>query len=338
MTANDNSRPRAHYRTLFYWTVALCIAGVLFFLSVRGVDWKQVGTVLTHAHPVYLVCALVISSFALFLRAVRWRILLRAGGSVSIGTAFWATAAGYFGNSFLPARAGELIRTVVVSARTGLTKTFVFTTALAERLSDAVTLVIISSVVLLTLSVRPGWFSHAAKPFAIIGLCGATCIAVLPRMEPMWRTFLQRLPIPQSLKYTLIGILQQILTGLRTFHDPARLAQFAGLAMVIWFCDASSTIMGMRALGLTISLPVAFLLITGFGLGSALPSTPGYVGIYQFVAVSVLTPFGFAKSDAIAYSFLTQALQYAFITFWGVLALSRQRDLKLMSITGQRAA
>ena len=37
------------------------------------------------------------------------------------------------------------------------------------------------------------------------------------------------------------------------------------------------------------------------GLASALPSTPGYVGIYQFVAVSVLTPFGFSRTDAIAY-------------------------------------
>jgi uncharacterized membrane protein YbhN (UPF0104 family) len=62
------------------------------------------------------------------------------------------------------------------------------------------------------------------------------------------------------------------------------------------------------------------------------------VGIYQFVAVSVLGPFGVAKADAIAYSFLVQAVQYAFTAFWGVLALSRQRGLSLKSIREQRAA
>jgi uncharacterized membrane protein YbhN (UPF0104 family) len=81
----------------------------------------------------------------------------------------------------------------------------------------------------------------------------------------------------------------------------------------------------MRALGLNLSYPVAFLLITGIGLGSALPATPGYVGIYQFVAVSVLTQFSFRQEDAIAYSFLAQFMQYVIITFWGLLALARQR-------------
>jgi hypothetical protein len=42
------------------------------------------------------------------------------------------------------------------------------------------------------------------------------------------------------------------------------------------------------------------------GLGSALPSTPGYVGIYQFAAVSALTPFGFSRADAIAYVLVAQ--------------------------------
>ena len=32
------------------------------------------------------------------------------------------------------------------------------------------------------------------------------------------------------------------------------------------------------------------------------------LGIYQFVAVSVLTPFGFSRTDAIAYILVAQAL------------------------------
>jgi uncharacterized membrane protein YbhN (UPF0104 family) len=67
------------------------------------------------------------------------------------------------------------------------------------------------------------------------------------------------------------------------------------------------------------------------GLGSALPSTPGYVGIYQFVAVEVLGPhgFGFPQSSVIAYTVLAQGLQYLITGFWGLLALLRLRKLKL---------
>lgn len=79
------------------------------------------------------------------------------------------------------------------------------------------------------------------------------------------------------------------------------------------------------ALGLRMPITVAFLVITGLSLGSALPSTPGYVGIYQFVAVTVLTPFGFTRTDAIAYILVAQALMYALIGFWGALGLWRYR-------------
>ncbi len=139
-----------------YWALALLIAALLLYFSLRKVDWAEVGRTLAHADLRYVAIALAISSFALLMRALRWRILLRARADVTVGTAFWATCAGYFGNNFLPARAGEFIRTVVVSANTGLSKTFVLTTALAERLADAVTLVVISSIVLLSFAIAAG--------------------------------------------------------------------------------------------------------------------------------------------------------------------------------------
>ncbi len=92
--------------------------------------------------------------------------------------------------------------------------------------------------------------------------------------------------------------------------------------------DAIGAILGARSLDLTLSLPMAYLLLTGLGLGSALPSTPGYVGIYQFVAVEVLTPFGFAKAPVIAYTLLLQVLQYVTIGIWGLLAFLRFRKIK----------
>jgi hypothetical protein len=80
---------------------------------------------------------------------------------------------------------------------------------------------------------------------------------------------------------------------------------------------------------------MAFLLLTGLGLGSALPSTPGYVGIYQFVAVTVLTPFGFSRAAVIAYTLLLQAMQYMSTGIWGLFALLRFRKLKARRSAGR---
>ena len=317
-------RPRSR---MIYWVIALVLAGVLLYYSLRGIEWGGVWTTLRRADAKLVALWLVFTTLGLFLRAVRWRVLLQGQGPVDVATAFWATAAGYFGNNFLPARAGELVRTMMVSSRCGLGKMFVLTTALSERLCDAIALVVISSVVLLTLPVRPGWFDRAARPFAIVGLAGALAIAVLPKLEGFWRYLLGLLPVPPPLRDKLRHAMEQILIGIRSFHDAGRLFRFLSLTMVIWFSDATGVIFGMKALEMSVSLGLALLLIAGLGLASALPSTPGYVGIYQFVAVSVLTPFGFTKTNAIAFILLAQAAQYVVITFWGLIGFIRSRRL-----------
>ena len=152
---------------------------------------------------------------------------------------------------------------------------------------------------------------------------------MLPRIEKLWAYLLRNAPLSATLLEKLLGIMSQVLNGIRSFHDGGRLTNFVLLTSVIWICDSIATVIGAQALGLKITVPVAFLLITGLGLGSALPSTPGYVGIYQFVAVSVLTPFGLSKTDAIAYILMAQALQYILITFWGLIAFTKYRGISL---------
>lgn len=90
-----------------YWVISLALAGVLLYFSLRGIEWGRVWRILGGAQPGEIgLCCLLVTA-ALYLRAVRWRILLRAEGRISIPAAFWATSAGYFGNNFLPARAGN---------------------------------------------------------------------------------------------------------------------------------------------------------------------------------------------------------------------------------------
>lgn len=306
-----------------YLALALALSGLLLYYSFRGLDWAAVGATLRGAEPARVLAWLAVGSLSLLLRAARWRVLLSAQAPVPFPTVFWATCAGYFGNAFLPARAGELVRTMVIRIKTGLSSSYVLTTALSERIVDAVTLVLISSLVLLILPTRPGWFAGATRVFVPLGVGGALAIVLLPLLEKLWRSLLQRLPLPAGLKQRVEGVLEQVLLGASALHNPSRLFRFLGLTAVIWTIDGCATMLGGWALHLAIPLPVAFLLVAGLGLGSALPSTPGYVGIYQFVAVSVLSPFGIARSDAVAYILLAQAIQYVSITAWGLLAFSK---------------
>lgn len=301
------------------------LAAVLLYYSLRGIDWSQVGHTVSGAEPGGLVLATSLGTAALFIRACRWRILLNAEGRVNVATAFWATAAGYFGNNFLPARAGELVRSFMISSASGLDGAYVLATALAERAADAVALVVISAIVLFTLPDPPQWLSGAARPFALLAVIGALGIALLPFLGSAGRTAIERAPVPHAWRPRLIEMMEHALGGLRAFHDTRRFSGFLALTVVIWCVDALGAVIAADALGLPMPFAAAFLLIASLGLGSALPSTPGYVGIYQFVAVTVLGPFGFSPSDAIAYILVAQALNYVVIGFWGSLGIMRYR-------------
>jgi uncharacterized protein (TIRG00374 family) len=297
--------------------IAGALAGALLFYSLRGIEWHQVATIVAGARLFYLAVGMLMSTLTLLLRAIRWRILLNAEGSVTIPTAFWATAGGYFGNNFLPARGGEFVRTAMIASHSRLNAAYVLVTAISERIADAIALVTIATVVLFTLPVRPGWTYAAARPLAIVAIAGVLVIVLLPRFESFFGMVIQRVPMPHSIRTMATSRADHAFRGLRAFHDPRRFLAFLGLTAVIWSLDAVAAVLGGAALGFAIRLPVAFLLLASLGLGSALPSTPGYVGVYQFVAISVLTPFGFSRTDAIAYILVAQALNYLVIGFWG---------------------
>jgi uncharacterized protein (TIRG00374 family) len=312
---------RAAVRRLLYWTVSLAVSAVLLYYALRGIEWTRVWNIVTHADLRYIAAASLLTSGSFFLRSVRWRVLLNAEGNFRVATVFWANMAGYLGNSFLPARAGEVIRSVLISGQSGLSKTYVLTTALSERMMDVIALVLWSSIVLLGVKAKPAWMQDLSGGMAIAAGAGALFVVILPHTGGLLESLLKRIPMPVAIRTRVLGLVEQILLGMRAFHNWGRLAGFAALTVVIWVTDAVATMVGARGFGLHVSFPVAMLLLTAMGLGSALPSTPGYVGVYQFVAVTVLTPFGISRDGALAYILAAQVLSYVQVLVWGLPGL-----------------
>ncbi len=310
-------------RAIWSWIVPTLLAALLLYYSLRGVQWGRVWTTIAGAHWQWLAAAGLITCLSSFLRSLRWRVLLSAAQYFDVLTVFWATMAGYLGNQFLPARAGELIRTFIISSRSSLSRTYVLTTALSERMMDAIALVLWSSVVLLGVHPKPAWLEQLSRTLAVAAGAGLLAVIIIPHTGNLCESVIRRLPLPARVHDKLVHFTHQILMGLKSFHDVRRFLTFAAYTVVIWSLDCSATVAAAHGLDLEIGFSVAALLICGMGLGSALPSTPGYVGIYQFVAVSVLTPFGVSKDGALALILMLQALAYVVVVGFGLPGLYR---------------
>jgi glycosyltransferase 2 family protein len=266
-----------------------------------------------------LGCLVLTASYVI--RGLRWRVVLSAERRIGLATVFWATMAGYLGNSVLPARAGELIRSVLLARQADLSPSYVLATALLERLADAVALVIIGLLGLFVLGTLPEWLLMAAQATALLGLVGLLALWLLRRFDRRLIAYIARLPVPAPLRIRLTDLSSHFFLGLGALRNRRRGLTFAALTALIWTLDVMFALVIGQAFDLPLLMPQAMVLLAALGLASAVPSTPGYVGVYQFIAVTVLVPFGFSRDQALVQVIGLQGVVYAVEFVWGTLGL-----------------
>ena len=185
-------------RSLWLTLFTFGLAGLLLYLALRGVDWKAFLATLRQGRYYLLPLVFLFSSVNYFIRAMRWRVLLTAERPIRPLTVFWANMAGYLGNSFLPARAGELVRSLALGHKAGINASFVLATALTERLLDVIALVLISALALLALPGISSDLAPALQAMAFLGVAGLLVVLLAPHLSGFLQRLLGLLPVPSA--------------------------------------------------------------------------------------------------------------------------------------------
>ena len=84
-----------------------------------------------------------------------------------------------------------------------------------------------------------------------------------------------------------------------------------------------------RSLDVELSLADALFVTAVLNLGSAVPSSPGYVGTYEWLGVASLGLVGIDKEPALAFTILLHATWYLPTTLFGAVALGTRGALQL---------
>lgn len=318
MAINQTPPAKTSYRR-WYLAFTIVIAAILLVLAIRGVSWQEMVDTLRKADPKYLVFIFIMGTISVFVRGLRWGVLISAEKQIKPLTMFWATAIGYVGNTFLPARAGEVIRSMMLGQKTGVSKSYVLATALTERIFDVVTLVLIGVMVVPSIGNLPEWLPEAMRVMGILGVAALIFLLLAPRIRGFITRLVNLLPFPESWRGKIDQLLQDFLLGASAFIHIGRAAGFLALSAIVWFSDSTGVILISRALNLNFNYPQALLLLVAIGLSSAIPSTPGYLGILQFVAVTLLPIYGTSRSQALTYIIAMQASNTITVLFWGLI-------------------
>jgi uncharacterized protein (TIRG00374 family) len=292
----------------------LVISVVALLLAVRGINLPQVVATFAHAEYFYLLPASLSLVAYMAARSARWRILL--GSQVSLSRCFWVTNVGYLVSNVFPFRLGDPARALVM-ARSGTTSVgAALSTVVVERVLDMLTVVaLLAGITPFLGKARAGldWAIAAAL------LTGGTALAVLAGLFFIaWRPDRGRRAVrwgvyrlPGVNRERLIRSLDTLFDGLASLRSADRVMALLFWSAITWGCAVISYRALIRAFIQHPPTLAAPLLVCMVGLGMALPSSPGAIGVFQAVARYGLTvPFGVPTAPAITAAFGLHAFQY----------------------------
>jgi hypothetical protein len=136
---------------------------------------------------------------------------------------------------------------------------------------------------------------------------------------------LMRRLLPERLYERLEQIVTAFALGLRSLHSRGDLARLIATSILAWLCEAAMYLIIALGFGFAFPWPAALLTTAVANLFTLVPSSPGYVGIFETGILSVLVGvMGLPESPALSYALILHAALWAPITLLGLFFWSRE--------------
>ncbi len=297
------------------------VSALLLWLAVRNTDLAAVRETLATADPLDVAAAVCLMLLVYVVQAARWAAIARVKPPPLSGYAEYVVS-GVACNNVLPGRLGDILRARWLAVASGLSSGRAFATVVFDRGFDLVTLVLFLAVSLPTVAGEGGWLVRVSAGAVIL-------VAVLAIALGFARLYTRRHHRERRSRGLVRRIARDTLEGLAEPLGRTRILEAGGLSIVAWAIWAVAALTVAHALGIHLdALDVVFVAAI-VNLGVAVPSSPGFVGTYQWLGVESLAVIGVGREDALAFSILLHATWFVPTTLIGGALLVRRGAIRL---------
>jgi uncharacterized protein (TIRG00374 family) len=331
-----------NFRTLISLMLAIGLIVVIF--TQLNVDFAQMWSKIKECNPWYFASGFICYYLSFPMRAIRWRYLLHHAGiredqGVAMPSTWGLTQMvmmNWFANSILYARLGDAYRAYLFKDRTGVSFSKTLGTLLAERLLDILVIVLLTVVSIIWLLITGG---HDWKVFGIVLVIGIVLLLgiamILGGMGKFGHKLSQHLPKKVRVFYTMFE------QGALSSFGQMRLLML--MTVVIWLLEAGRLILVAQALGIPIiEVGIALFIFAALAnaLITAIPLTPGGLGLVEPGVAGLLMITGLAKSEAWSITLLDRSISFLSViavgllvfAYWHVMEAVRKRRSVLTDI------
>ena len=311
-------------RQLRFW-LGIVVSIVCLALAVRDVNLAEVQAALVDANYAYVLLVALLTLAGLVIRALRWRLLFYPMKGLVFGKVLTVLSIGYLLMNVLPARLGDVARAYLLGDLTGVSKARALSTIVVERVADVLVVVLFLSSLVFLIPL-PEWAVQSGVALGAGFLALAVFLVLFANFREGGIGLLRR--VVSRVRWLdregLWRLVDSLMDGLEILRHPAQGGVFFGISVLIWVVGIAQFYFGMVALDLGLPVEAAIFVMCVTALGMTVPSTPGYIGVWEYIIVLSLSLFGVDKSRALSCALVIHAVVYLSTTAAGVISLWRE--------------
>jgi uncharacterized protein (TIRG00374 family) len=309
------------------------ISVLFLWLALNGLRLGDFWSAVAKANYWWILPGVAVYFVGVWVRAWRWHYLLGPIKKIPTSRMFPITTIGYMGNNIYPARAGEVLRAVLLKRKEGVPISASLATIIVERIFDGVVMLAFVFINLPELAKLTGssGFVGNIQQVAIWGTAafmGALVVFLLAAMFPavtlkIGQWLIDRF-LPERLRQNVSGIMHKFLDGLASLRSPLNILMVFFTSIIIWLLETAKYWFVMHAFNFSVSF-FALMLMNGIvNLATTIPSAPGYIGTFDAPGIAVLSAYGVEQATAAGYTLTLHVALWLPITLVGAWFLARE--------------
>ena len=293
----------------------LSLGFILSFLGLyfafQNIDLNDLLKSFESINYFWIFVAIILLILYTYVRSLRWRLLLFSLKLVTIKDLFASNMVGYFGNSILPFKMGEILRGYAISRNNDLKTSTVLGSIVLERVCDLGGLLILLFFVTLFYS-----FPHDIGLSLLISAAAILIVLIL-----LWFISFKKELIMNKIKGTQLMDFKTVISFIRTLSSFSigfsSLNSFRSfiyvslLTFVSWFILYLVTYYTLLSLNLQIGWVEIAVVLLLTSMAMSVPAAPGAIGTHHFATYYVMNSLlGFSSIDSQTFAIVLHAVSY----------------------------
>tara|TARA_S200000501_G_scaffold353209_1_gene372810 strand:+ start:60419 stop:61390 length:972 start_codon:yes stop_codon:yes gene_type:complete len=290
--------------------VSIIFSFVGIYFSFYKVNYEELIFQLSNIHLLPLLVSVFLLILAAYLRALRWKYILKPISNIGTQFLFSSVMIGYFGNNVLPFRMGEILRTHSVSSRCNIQFPKIFGTVILERIIDLCSLIFIFVIV-------APWFpfQNANLKSGILVLVIFTSALVISISFFYYVGYIENIKdwdfFKSQVGKKIFPFIESTFRGLTLLSKANNIFGICLTTIIIWVFYFGSTYAVLISCDINIGYVGACIILIIGGLIIAIPSLPSAAGTYDAgIKYSLIAVYFISSEKALSYALISHATMF----------------------------